>query len=113
MLAADLNEPHSGLDREHHVRIALFYNRDIYAHKALNLLTPRLSDHSLSFFYSNFVGGNIVRDVRLQNSLNLKSALMRDRAELRRARAISRTLSTGYLISTAVTLQNLLTSDLT
>jgi len=66
MLAADLNQSHSGLNREHHVRIALFYNRDIYAHKALNFLTPRLSDHSLSFFYSNYVGGNIVRDVRLQ-----------------------------------------------
>ena len=48
------------------MRIALFYNRDIYAHKALNLLTSRLSDHSLSFFYSNQVGGNKVRDVRLQ-----------------------------------------------
>lgn len=66
MLTADLNEPHSGLNREHHVRIALFYNRDIYAHKALNLLTPRLSDHSLSFFYSHQVGGNVVRDIRLQ-----------------------------------------------
>ena len=66
MLATDPNEPHSGLNREYHVRIALFYNRDIYAHKALNLLIPRLSDHSLSFFYSNYVGGNIVRDVRLQ-----------------------------------------------
>jgi len=48
------------------VRIALFYNRDIYAHKALNLLVPRLSDHSLLFFYSNQVGGNVVRDIRLQ-----------------------------------------------
>ena len=48
------------------MRIALFYNRDIYAHKALNLLSSRLSDHSLSFFYSNQVGGNKVRDVRLQ-----------------------------------------------
>ncbi len=66
MLAADLNEPHSGLNREHHVRIALFYNRDIYAHKALNLMAPKLSGHSLLFFYSNFVGGNKVRDVRLQ-----------------------------------------------
>ncbi len=66
MLAADLNEPHSGLNRERHVRIALFYNRDIYAHKALNLLAPRLSEHSLLFFYSNYVGGNTVRDVRLQ-----------------------------------------------
>lgn len=66
MLDADLNEPHLALNREHHVRIALFYNRDIYAHKALNLLTPKLSDHSLSFFYSNQVGGNVVRDIRLQ-----------------------------------------------
>ena len=66
MLESDLNEAHSIPKREHNVRIALFYNRDIYAHKALNLLTPRLSDHSLSFFYSNYVGGNIVRDVRLQ-----------------------------------------------
>lgn len=66
MLDADLNEPNLALNREHHVRIALFYNRDIYAHKALNLLTPKLSDHSLSFFYSNQVGGNVVRDIRLQ-----------------------------------------------
>ena len=66
MLDADLNEPHLGPNREQHVRIALFYNRDIYAHKALNLLTPRLSDHSLSLFYSNQVGGNVVRDIRLQ-----------------------------------------------
>lgn len=48
------------------MRIALFYNRDIYAHKALNLLAHRLSDHSLSFFYSTQVGGNVVRDIRLQ-----------------------------------------------
>ena len=48
------------------MRIALFYNRDIYAHKALNLLTKELSGHSLSFFYSTQVGGNVVRDIRLQ-----------------------------------------------
>lgn len=48
------------------MRISLFYNRDIYAHKALNLMVSRLSGHSLLFFYSNHVGGNIVRDVRLQ-----------------------------------------------
>ena len=48
------------------MRIALFYNRDIYAHKALNLLTPELSEHSLSFFYSNQVGGKTERDPRLQ-----------------------------------------------
>lgn len=48
------------------MRIALFYNRDIYAHKALFLLTQRLSEHSLSFFYSQQVGGNVVRDIRLQ-----------------------------------------------
>ena len=48
------------------MRIALFYNRDLYAHKALNLLAPKLSGHSLLFFYSNYVGGNVVRDVRLQ-----------------------------------------------
>ena len=66
MLGTDLNETYSRHKREHHVRIALFYNRDIYAHKALTLLAPKLSEHSLLFFYSNQVGGNGVRDVRLQ-----------------------------------------------
>ena len=48
------------------MRIALFYNRDIYAHLALNLLTPRLSEHSLGFFYSERVGTKVERDYRLQ-----------------------------------------------
>ena len=48
------------------MRIALFYNSDIYAHLALNLLTPRLSEHSLGFFYSERVGTKVERDYRLQ-----------------------------------------------
>lgn len=48
------------------MRIALFYNRDIYAHRTLNLLVSKLNKHSLSFFYSNQVGRTVVRDVRLQ-----------------------------------------------
>ena len=48
------------------MRIALFYNRDIYAHLALNLLTLRLSKHSLGFFYSERVGTKVERDYRLQ-----------------------------------------------
>ena len=48
------------------MRIALFYNRDIYAHLALNLLTIRLSEHSLGFFYSERVGTKVERDYRLQ-----------------------------------------------
>ena len=57
------------------MRLALFYNRDIYAHKALNLLASKLSGHSLLFFYSNFVGGNIVRDVRLQKLAEFEKRL--------------------------------------
>ena len=38
------------------MRIGLFYNRDIYAHAALNLLIPRLSGHELGMFYSQRVG---------------------------------------------------------
>ena len=48
------------------MRIALFYNRDIYAHLALNLLTFRLSEHSLGFFYSERVGTMVELDYRLQ-----------------------------------------------
>ena len=48
------------------MRIALFYNRDIYAHLALNLLTLKLSEHSLGFFYSEHVGTRVERDNRLQ-----------------------------------------------
>ena len=48
------------------MRIALFYNRDIYAHLALNLLTLRLSEHALGFFYSEHVGLKVERDYRLQ-----------------------------------------------
>ena len=43
-----------------------FYNRDIYAHAALNQLIPKLSDHDLGMFYSQRVGGaSQTRDPRL------------------------------------------------
>ena len=38
------------------MRIGLFYNRDIYAHSALNQLIPKLSNHDLGMFYSRRVG---------------------------------------------------------
>jgi methionyl-tRNA formyltransferase len=48
------------------VRIGLFYNRDIYARAALNLLIPKLSDHDLGMFYSQRVGSaSQPRDPRL------------------------------------------------
>lgn len=48
------------------MRIALFYNRDIYAHTALNILIPKLSEYSLSFFYTSRVGKKQKRDTRLE-----------------------------------------------
>ena len=48
------------------MRIGLFYNRDIYAHAALNQLIPELSDHVLGMFYSQRVGSaSQTRDPRL------------------------------------------------
>lgn len=48
------------------MRIGLFYNRDIYAHAALNQLIPRLSGHDLGMFYSQRVGSaSQARDPRL------------------------------------------------
>lgn len=48
------------------MRIGLFYNRDIYAHTALNQLIPKLSDHELGMFYSQRVGSaSQTRDPRL------------------------------------------------
>ena len=48
------------------MRIGLFYNRDIYAHAALNQLIPRLSGHELGMFYSQQVGSaSKTRDPRL------------------------------------------------
>lgn len=48
------------------MRIGLFYNRDIYAHAALNLLIPKLSAHELGMFYSQRVGSTSqTRDPRL------------------------------------------------
>ena len=48
------------------MRIGLFYNRDIYAHAALNQLIPKLSDHGLGMFYSQRVGSaSQTRDPRL------------------------------------------------
>ena len=48
------------------MRIGLFYNRDIYAHAALNQLIPKLSDHNLGMFYSQRVGSlSQPRDPRL------------------------------------------------
>ena len=48
------------------MRIGLFYNRDIYAHSALNQLIPKLSDHDLGMFYSQRVGSaSQARDPRL------------------------------------------------
>ncbi|HCG95805.1 MAG TPA: hypothetical protein DEX20_09300 [Halieaceae bacterium] len=48
------------------MRIGLFYNRDIYAHAALNQLIPKLSDHDLGMFYSQRVGSaSKPRDPRL------------------------------------------------
>jgi methionyl-tRNA formyltransferase len=38
------------------VRIAVLYNRDIYALKALNLLLPALAEHQVGLFYSDRVG---------------------------------------------------------
>ena len=57
-------------DRHHQrrlpVRIGLFYNRDIYAHSALNQLIPKLSGHELGMFYSQRVGSaSQTRDPRL------------------------------------------------
>ena len=48
------------------MQIGLFYNRDIYAHAALNQLIPKLSDHDLGMFYSQRVGSaSQTRDPRL------------------------------------------------
>ncbi len=48
------------------MRIGLFYNRDIYAHTALNQLIPELSDHDIGMFYSQRVGSaSRTRDPRL------------------------------------------------
>ena len=48
------------------MRIGLFYNRDIYAHAALNQLIPKLSNHDLGMFYSQRVGSvSQTRDPRL------------------------------------------------
>ena len=48
------------------MRIGLFYNRDIYAHSALNQLIPKLSGHELGMFYSQRVGSaSQTRDPRL------------------------------------------------
>ncbi len=48
------------------MRIGLFYNRDIYAHAALNKLIPQLGGHELGMFYSQRVGSSAVkRDPRL------------------------------------------------
>ena len=48
------------------MRIGLFYNRDIYAHAALNQLIPKLSGHELGMFYSQRVGSaSQTRDSRL------------------------------------------------
>ena len=48
------------------MRIGLFYNRDIYAHAALNQLIPKLSGHDLGMFYSQRVGSaSQTRDPRL------------------------------------------------
>ena len=38
------------------MRIAVLYNRDVYALKALNRLLPGLTDHSLALFHSSRVG---------------------------------------------------------
>ena len=49
------------------MRIGLFYNRDIYAHAALNQLIPKLSDDDLGMFYSQRVGSaSQTRDPRLE-----------------------------------------------
>ena len=48
------------------MRIGLFYNRDIYAHAALNRLIPKLSEHDLGMFYSQRVGSaSRTRDPRV------------------------------------------------
>ena len=48
------------------MRIGLFYNRDIYAHAALNQLVPKLIGHELGMFYSQRVGSSSSkRDPRL------------------------------------------------
>ena len=66
------------------MRIALFYNRDIYAHLALNLLTLRLSEHLLGFFYSEHVGTKVERDFRLQKLAEFEKSfdlICRDKAK--------------------------------
>ena len=48
------------------MRIGLFYNRDIYAHAALNQLIPKLGGHDVGMFYSQRVGSaSQPRDLRL------------------------------------------------
>ena len=56
------------------MRIGLFYNRDIYAHAALNQLIPKLSDHDLGMFYSQRVGSaSQTRDPRLVTLARIES----------------------------------------
>jgi methionyl-tRNA formyltransferase len=47
------------------MRIALLYNRDIYALSALNRLLPALDQHELALFFSSQVGAHTIRDPRL------------------------------------------------
>mgnify|MGYP000419992573 CR=1 FL=1 len=47
------------------MRIALLYNRDIYAQAALSHLIPSMQEHQLELFFSQQVGRRIKRDPRL------------------------------------------------
>ncbi len=47
------------------MRIALLYNRDIYAQAALGHLIPSMQEHRLELFFSQQVGRRVKRDPRL------------------------------------------------
>lgn len=47
------------------MRLAIFYNYDIYSLKALSALVPLIAEHELALFFSHRVGGIEMRDPRL------------------------------------------------
>ncbi len=60
------------------MRIAILYNRDIYANRALNHLLPRLANHQLGLFYSELVGSARALDPRLIHLSKIERLLFND-----------------------------------
>ena len=48
------------------MRIALLFNQDIHANRALNLLAPQIRQHKLGFFTSSHVGNKQTRHAELE-----------------------------------------------